>query len=74
MSKTWTKGKIKFVNLGPGFYGIICDNGEEWLPINLPEQLKYEGRQVEVLATELDDSASLFMWGKPVKIVGFKTI
>jgi len=74
MSNSWTIGVIKFVDIGPGFFGIVTDKGEELLPLNLPEQLKYEGRKVEVLTTDSADSMSMFMWGKAVRIIGFKTI
>lgn len=71
---TWTKGIVKFVDIGPGFFGIVTSKGEELLPLNLPEQLKYEGKEIEVLATDATDNMSMFMWGKAVKIIGFKTI
>ncbi len=71
---SWIKGVIKYIELGPGFFGIVTEDGTELMPINLPEQLKYEGRKVEVTATDVPDGASVFMWGKVVKITGFKTI
>ena len=33
-------GTIKYVSLEGGFYGIITEKGEKYLPINLPEKFK----------------------------------
>ena len=65
-------GKVAHLQLGTGFWGIIDDNGQEWRPVNMPEQLKVEGKQVTVAVKEVDDM-SVFMWGTPVRIVSFHT-
>ena len=67
------KGKVVFQQLGTGFWGIIDDKGNEWRPINMPDQLKYEGKKVEVLAKKEEESMSIFMWGTAIKIVSFET-
>jgi hypothetical protein len=66
-------GKAVYNNIGMGFWGIIESNGKEWLPINMPEQLKYENCTVECKA-EVYDGDTIHMWGTPVKIVSFKTL
>lgn len=66
-------GKVKYFNLETGFWGIIDEKGKEWLPLNLPEQLKYEGRQIKIKAKEVN-ADSMFMWGTPIKIVSFQTV
>ena len=71
---SWIKGTIRFVDLGPGFFGIDTEDGRELLPVNMPEQLKYAGRKVEVLVKPVRDYVSVFMWGEAVHIIGFKTI
>lgn len=68
------KGKVVYQNLGTGFWGIEESNGNKWLPINMPEQLKYEGKKVSVSIKEVKADASTFMWGTLVKIVGFQTL
>ncbi len=67
------KGEAKYIDLGTGFWGIVDDKGGEWLPVNMPEQLKYEGKRVECRAIE-SDGFSMHMWGKLVRIVSFKTV
>lgn len=61
------------MSLGTGFWGIIDLKGREWRPVNMPEQLKEEGKQVSVTVSEVEEDISVFMWGKAVKIVSFST-
>ncbi len=67
------KGKVTWQTLGTGFWGIIDDNGGEWLPVNMPEQLKQDGKIVKVTIKETTGSSSVFMWGTPVKVISFHT-
>ena len=66
-------GKVQYQNIGPGFWGIVSSNGEEWRPVNMPEQLKYEGAKISVYGREVDEM-SIFMWGKAIRITSFSTI
>lgn len=74
MKKLKIKGKVVYQNLGTGFWGIIDEKGNEWRPVNMPEQLKYEGKEVTVEIREVDEDVSIFMWGTPVKITSFQTM
>ncbi|HFA48230.1 MAG TPA: hypothetical protein ENJ95_04340 [Bacteroidetes bacterium] len=65
-------GKVTYQQLATGFWGIIDDSGQEWRPVNMPEQLKKEGKRVSVTIKEVDEM-SIFMWGTPVRIVSFST-
>jgi len=62
------KGKAKFVDLGTGFWGIVGEDGKEYLPMPMPEQLKFEGHSVECRAVKID-AMNMFMWGETVRIV-----
>ena len=78
MSKTMSKkkitGKITYQNLETGFWGIIDEDGNHWRPVEMPEQLKHDGRRVTVTIKEVEEEASIFMWGTPVKILSFETL
>ncbi len=65
-------GKVTYQNLGTGFWGIIDSNGNEWRPVNMPEQLKRAGKKVTVRIKEVDDM-SIFMWGTAVRVLSFST-
>ncbi len=62
------KGTVIYQDLGTGFWGIEGDNGEEWRPINLPENLKVSGKKVTLEVEEVEEGFSMFMWGKPIRI------
>ncbi|MAT55861.1 MAG: hypothetical protein D6816_07605 [Bacteroidetes bacterium] len=63
---------IVWNDLEGGFWGIIDENGNEWLPVNLPEQLKSNGKKARLMIRESEEG-SMFMWGTPVKVLAFET-
>lgn len=67
------KGKVAFQQLGTGFWGIIDEKGNEWRPTEMPNQLKYEGKQVVITAEEAEEGMSIFMWGTAIDVVAFNT-
>ncbi len=67
------EGKIAYQNLGSGLWGIISNDGQRYEPVNMPEQLKYEGRSVSITAKK-SNGFSLFMWGTPIYITAFHTL
>lgn len=66
-------GTVRYQQLATGFWGIIDEKGQEWRPVNMPEQLKEEGKKVTITIREVDEGMSIFMWGTPVRIVSFGT-
>lgn len=58
-------------NFEGGFWGLEAD--EQYLPINFPEQLKTQGIKVECVIVLLKDIDTIFNWGKPCRIISFKT-
>lgn len=73
MAKAKTiKGTIVWKDLEGGFWGIVDENGNEWLPVNLPEQLKSKGKKAKLMIRE-SEQASMFMWGTPVRVLAFET-
>lgn len=73
MKKHTLKGTVNYHQLEGGFWGITDTKGGQWLPINMPEQLKMENRKVKVRVKELDEE-TMIMWGTPVKIISFETL
>lgn len=67
------KGTATYINLGTGFWGIVDKNGKKWLPVNMPEQLKEEGKEVDCRIIPFDGD-TIQMWGEAVEVVSFKTI
>ena len=73
MERKKIKGKVVYQDLETGFWGIIDKEGNQWRPVEMPEQLKEEGKEVSLLIQEADEAVSMFMWGTPVKILSFST-
>ena len=63
------RGKVIYQELGMGFWGIIGDDGKEWLPVNLPTHLQIKNKSIAVKAKIVEDGVSMFMWGTMVEII-----
>ena len=61
-------GTITYKNISTGFWGIEGKNGEQWLPVNLPDSMQVEGKKVTLKVRELEGE-SMFMWGDLVEVV-----
>ncbi len=72
MAKKRISGRVVHKKLEGGFWGIIDDEGREWLPLNFPEQLKTEGKKVNLTLREVDAETAV-MWGQPARILAFHT-
>lgn len=66
------KGKVVYQNVATGFWGIVDNNNGKWRVTNMPSQLQKEGLQVTVTAEKVEESFSIFMWGKPIKIMNYE--
>ncbi len=66
-------GKVVYENISGGFWGIVADNGKEYRPVEMPNQLKQKGARVSVVLKKVDEGMSIFMWGEPVEIISFTT-
>ncbi|MFQ5865773.1 MAG: hypothetical protein ACE5IW_11150 [bacterium] len=62
-------GTITFIQLEGGFYGIVGDNGENYLPVNLASEFQEDGLRVRFEARIRDDLASIYMWGTLIQII-----
>lgn len=66
-------GRVTYQSLESGFWGIIGDDGSNWLVLDMPDQLKVQGARVEVTAMP-SAQESIFMWGEPIEILAFHTL
>jgi hypothetical protein len=65
-------GKVDYIELEGGFWGIKT-NSENYLPIDLPEQLQQKGETV-VCTVEVLDIMTTHNWGVPCKVLSFTTL
>ena len=66
-------GKIVYVAVENGFYGIESEKGNKYLPTNLPDTLKEDGLKVRVKAKKLQNTLGIQMWGEYITITDIKT-
>ncbi len=63
-------GTITYIDLEGGFFGIITDAGDQYLPENLEDKFKVDGREVTFTGVPVEGGATTYMWGTPIQITG----
>ena len=56
-----TSGIIKYINLEGGFYGIIGDDGENYDPLNLPDNYRIDGLRIFLIAIKREELIGVHM-------------
>ncbi len=64
-------GRVHFVDIEGGFWGIVAENGRCYDPINLPARLQREGLRARFTLRALRNQFNSHMWGMMVNIVGY---
>jgi inhibitor of cysteine peptidase len=59
-------GTVTFIDLEGGFYGIIGDDGNRYLPLNLVPEYQVDGLRIAFEYEPEKDIATVQMWGAPV--------
>ena len=67
-------GKSRYIGLEGGFWAIESDDGQNYTPINMPEQLKTDGATVKMRAQIIHGAVSISMYGEAIRIVSFETL
>ncbi|HVP94677.1 MAG TPA: hypothetical protein VMS89_05830 [Methanoregulaceae archaeon] len=66
-------GNVTWVDLGSGFYGIIGNDGNLYIPSNLDGQFMKNGFHVNFTAEKTrDNSARSHLWGIPVELLDIR--
>lgn len=63
------QGEVVFVEIEGGFYGIVDQNGQKYLPSNLPDILKQNGLKVRGNAQLKSGKLGFKQWGKMIDII-----
>lgn len=67
------KGTIKLIELEGGFYGIVTDDGQKILPMNLNPEYLQDGAEIE-FSGHYKNVMTIQQWGKPFTITEIKLI
>ncbi|WP_292522099.1 DUF333 domain-containing protein [Methanoculleus sp.] len=65
-------GTVTYVDLEGGFYGIVADDGERYLPADLPAEYREDGLRVTFTADIASETVTIQQWGTPVEIVNIE--
>jgi hypothetical protein len=66
-------GNVTWVNLGGGFYGIMGDDGNLYIPSNLDKKFMNNEFQVDFTAEKINDKLGRSrLWGIPIEIMAIE--
>ena len=73
---TSLNGKIEYINLEGGFYGIITESNEKYIPINIQDDLKQYVNKSIIITNSYSkrNTVSIFMWGKLIFVNSFDIV
>lgn len=72
--KTKVSGQIKYSEIEGGFWYLhVNDTGEDYILLDMPNQLKYLDLKVTLVLQVYEDNFSMHMTGTPAKIISFET-
>lgn len=63
------EGRIAYQVIEGGFWGLVGDDGQNYLPDRLPAQFQVDGLTVRAVLRPLPPGVSTRMWGKRVELV-----
>jgi hypothetical protein len=69
----WQRGRVQFLNLEGGFYGIITDSGKKILPMNMAKEFAQNGAVVRIKG-KVKDVMTIQQWGTPFTITEIELI
>jgi len=60
-----------YVALEGGFWGLEDKAGNQYMPVNFPEQLKQKNKTFKVSFIPMEGMMSFAQWGTLIEITGF---
>lgn len=68
------RGTVKYFNLEGGFFGIVTDKGEKFLPQGLALEYQQDGAVIEFSGEIIKGMMTIQQWGTPFTISELKLI
>ncbi len=62
-------GKVVYVPIEGGFFGLIDERGKQYDPGSLPEPFRRDGLAVKVDARQRQASVGFHMWGQKIEVL-----
>lgn len=70
----WREGKVQFLQMEGGFFGIVTKSGEKFLPLNMDKSARKHGSVIQFKGVVAKDVMTIQQWGTPIKITDIKVI
>jgi hypothetical protein len=67
-------GRLEFMSIEGGFFGIVTDQGQKLLPLNLKPEYHQHGMRLEVTGKIETDIMTIQQWGTPFTISSLKVL
>jgi len=64
----WQKVTVKYFSFEGGFFGLISNNGNKLLPMNLPKEYQIDGTLLKVQGEKAKDMMTIQQWGVPFNL------
>ena len=67
-------GTIQYIDLEGGFYGLLADDGEKYLPLNLDAAYEEDGLRVRFAMEKAEGVMTIQQWGTPIRITAIERL
>lgn len=68
------RGTVKYFDLEGGFFGIVTDKGQKFLPQGLSREMLTDGAVIEFSGQMIKGMMTIQQWGTPFKVTDAKLI
>ncbi len=65
---------VTYIDLEGGFFGLVTEEGDKYLPMNLMPEHRKEGTVLSFKAKQLKALATIQQWGTPIELVDAKIL
>lgn len=70
----WQQGKVIYLDFEGGFYGIVTEAGDKYLPMSMPKEFLQNGAIIKFKGKIIKDMMTIRQWGQPFEINDIKLI
>lgn len=71
---SWISVKVIFLEFEGGFYGLVTNEGEKLLPINLGPEYKVANTKLKIQGKKIEGMMTIQQWGTPFKIAQIELV
>jgi len=67
VKEIWYQGTVHYYDFEGGFFGVVTQKGNQYLPMNLKPEYKKEGTVIKFTGSTVENMATIQQWGTPFK-------